>query len=345
MNYFSLLNNAFIIAEIGVNHNGSLDLAKRLIDAAKLSGADAVKFQTFNAETLASPDTPKVQYQIATTSKLESHFDMLKRLELSQDAHHELASYCDAAQIEFLSTPYDIASAQFLESMNIRLFKTASADIVDLPLQRYIASLGKPTIVATGMATLGEIERVVRIYEDAGNHHLVLLHCVSNYPCSDASLNLRAMNTMADAFKLPIGFSDHSDGFIAAVASVARGAKVIEKHFTLDVNMSGPDHRASSNPKDFHDLVTNVRRLEAMLGDHRKICQPEEIQMAKVSRKSLVLSRSIQRGEVLDLSDIQLRRPGNGIDASFILSIAGKTMRMSCVKGHQLRWSDVEGQQ
>jgi len=342
MNYFSSLKKVFIIAEIGVNHNGSIHLAKQLIDAAKHSGADAVKFQTFTAERLASPDTPKVDYQVATTSSQESHFEMLRRLELSEDAHHELASYSRAMQIDFLSTPYDIPSAQFLESMNVGIFKTASADLVDLPLQRYIASLRKPTIVATGMANLGEIERVVSIYEEAVNPHLVLLHCVSNYPCSDTALNLRAMNTVGDAFGLPVGYSDHSEGFTAAIVAVAGGAKVIEKHFTLDTNMIGPDHRASSTPLEFHELVTNIRRAERMLGDARKSCQPEEAQMAMVSRKSLVLSRSVRKGEVLDLSDMQLRRPGNGIDSSFMLAIAGKVMRRSCEKGHQLRWSDIE---
>jgi len=215
---------------------------------------------------------------------------------------------------------------------------------VDLPLQRYIASLGKPTIVATGMATLGEIEQVARIYEEAGNRDVILLHCVSNYPCSDESLNMRAMNTLADAFALPVGFSDHSEGFLAAVLSVARGAKVIEKHFTLDKGMAGPDHKASSTPEEFVDLVSNVRRAERMLGDQRKRCQPEERQMAMVSRKSLVLARSVQIGQVLDLSDMQLRRPGNGIDASYMSALAGKTMRRSCEAGHQLRWSDIEEQ-
>jgi N-acetylneuraminate synthase/N,N'-diacetyllegionaminate synthase len=342
MSYFSTLNNVLIIAEIGVNHNGDVQLAKKLIDAAKRSGADAVKFQTFTAETLALLDTPKVQYQVATTAAHESHFDMLKRLEMSREAHRELAIYCAAAQIEFLSTPYDISSAQFLEYMNVRIFKTASADLVDLPLQRYIASLGKPTIVATGMATLGEIERVVRIYEEADNREVMLLHCVSNYPCSDESLNMRAMNTLADAFALPVGFSDHSEGFLAAVLSVARGAKVIEKHFTLDKGMTGPDHKASSTPEEFADLVSNVRRAERMLGDQRKICQPEEKQMAMVSRKSLVLARPVQIGHVLDLSDMQLRRPGNGIDASYMSALTGKTMRKNCEAGHQLRWSDIE---
>jgi N,N'-diacetyllegionaminate synthase len=342
MNYFSLLSDVYIIAEIGVNHNGDVDLAKKLIDAAKLAGADAVKFQTFTAEALASPDTPKVSYQVGTTSIHESHFEMLKRLELSQDEHRELMIYCQKAQIEFISTPYDISSANFLDSMDIRFFKTASADLVDLPLQRYIASLGKPTIIATGMATLGEIERVVQIYEDLGNPHVILLHCVSNYPCSENSLNIRAMNTLAAAFALPIGFSDHSEGNIAAVLSVAMGAKVIEKHFTLDKGMVGPDHKASSNPEEFVDLVSKIRSAELILGKPRKICQPEERQMSAVSRKSLVLSRSVKKGDVLKSSDMELRRPGNGIDASFMSDLTGKTMRKNCVAGQQIRWTDLE---
>jgi len=344
MNHFCVLQKTFIIAEIGVNHNGDVDLAKRLIGEAKRTGADAVKFQTFTANTLAAPDTPKVRYQEETTSASESHFEMLQRLELSQDAHRELASYCSDQKIEFLSTPYDIVSAHFLESMGVKFFKTASADLVDLPLQRYIAATGKPTIVATGMANLSEIERVVRIYEEEGNKHLVLLHCVSNYPCSDMSLNMRSMNTLVESFDLPVGFSDHSEGSMAAVIAVARGAKVIEKHFTLDQGMSGPDHKASSTPKQFAELVKNVRRAEQMLGQKRKFCQPEERQMAKVSRKSIVLARSLRAGEVLEDECFQLRRPGTGIDASFMDTLAGKILRLDLPAGHQLSWQDVEDQ-
>lgn len=342
MSHFSALQRVFVIAEIGVNHNGDVDLAKRLIYAAKLSGADAVKFQTFTATTLAAADTPKVRYQEDTTAADESHFEMLRRLELSHDAHRELLAYCAACEIEFLSTPYDITSAQFLESIGVRIFKTASADLVDLPLQRYIASTGKPSIVATGMANLGEIERVVQLYEKAGNPHLVLLHCVSNYPCSDESLNLRAMNTMAQAFDFPVGFSDHSEGYLAAVIAVAQGAKVIEKHFTLDQGLPGPDHKASSTPEQFAELVLNVRRAEQMLGQRRKFCQPEERQMAMVSRKSIVLACPVSAGQALAHGDFQLRRPGTGIDASFMDKLAGRKLRMDLPAGHQLRWSDME---
>ena len=342
MNYFSALKQSFIIAEIGVNHNGDIALAKKLVEAAKKAGADAVKFQTFTAAALVSPGTPKVHYQLNTTSVDETHYEMLKRLELSKQAHLDLAAYCQVLGIDFISTPYDIQSAAFLEGIGVRFFKTASADLVDLPLQRFIAATGKSVIIATGMATLGEVEHVVNIYVEEGNTNVVLLHAVSNYPCSDESLNLRAMHTLAQAFSLPVGFSDHSEGYLGAVLSIAMGAKVIEKHFTLDKSMAGPDHKASSTPLEFAELVRNVRRAEQMLGSARKICQPEERQMATVSRKSLTLARDIKTGETLKDLDVQLMRPGSGIDASHISKIVGQKARISLNAGHQLKWSDIE---
>lgn len=342
MNYFNELKQVFIIAEIGVNHNGDIDLAKRLIDAAKKSGADAVKFQTFSARLLAAPTTPKVLYQESTTLASESHLEMLERLELTREQHIELAQYCQKKDIDFLSTPYDIESAIFLDSIGVRFFKTASADLVDLPLHRYIASTGKPTIVATGMGDLGEIERVVKIYEMANNFNLILLHCVSNYPCSDESLNMMSMNTLGAAFDLPYGYSDHSLGFLSSIIAVSRGAKVIEKHFTLDREMMGPDHKASSNPSEFSELVFNVKRAEKMLGIKRKGRQIEERQMAAISRKSIVLARSIRSGDVLTMGDFRLQRPGNGLDPSFIEKLVGMALRKDLAEGSQLRWSDLE---
>jgi len=340
-NFFRDVSRAYLIAEIGVNHNGDIDLAKQLIDIAKIAGADAVKFQTFSADSLVSPGTPKVNYQKNTTSPEETHYDMIRRLELDHQAHYDLFNYCAEKSIDFLSTPYDIDSAKFLLKLGVKLFKTASADLVDLPLQRYIASTGKPTIVATGMASLGEIDQVVDLYEEVGNPNLVLLHCVSNYPCSDQSLNLRAMNTLAQAFSLPVGFSDHSEGFLAAVIAASMGAKVIEKHFTLDKAMSGPDHRASSTPEEFAQLVQNVRQAEVMLGSPRKTCQSEERQMATVSRKSIVLARSMQVGEEITLSDIRMMRPGTGLGANLIPKVVGQKLRTDLDVGHQLTWADL----
>jgi N,N'-diacetyllegionaminate synthase len=342
-NLFSQMSRAYLIAEIGVNHNGDVGLAREMVLAAKRSGADAVKFQTFTAAALAKPDTPKVRYQETTTSGTETHYEMLRKLELRRADHLELVAFCSQVGIDFLSTPYDIESARLLGELGVKMFKTASADLVDLPLQRYIASTGKPAIVATGMSGLGDVEQVVDIYEAAGNPHVVLLHCVSNYPCSDHALNLRAMNTLASAFGLPVGYSDHSEGFLAAVISVAAGAKVIEKHFTLDKTMPGPDHMASSTPEEFAQLQQNVRRAERMLGSARKTRQPEEAQMAMVSRKSLVVARAMRAGEVLTASDLRLMRPGTGIPASFIPVIEGRRVVSDLDGLHQLRWTDLEG--
>ena len=342
-NFFSQLSQAYIIAEIGVNHNGDMAMARKMVLAAKSAGANAVKFQTFTAAALAARGTPKVLYQEVTTSQDESHYEMLYRLELSKSQHHELVALCSTVGIDFLSTPYDIQSAMFLNDLDVKVFKTASADIVDLPLQRYIASTGKPVLVATGMADLGEVEQVVNIFETAASPHLWLLHCVSNYPCSDASLNLRALNTLTHAFGLSVGYSDHSEGFLAAVTSVAMGAKVIEKHFTLDKNLPGPDHKASSTPKEFAELVQNVRRVELMLGSPRKACQPEERQMAEVSRKSLVLARAMRAGEKLTADDLCLMRPGTGIPANFIPQVEGLCVKTDLNALHQLRWNDLEG--
>ena len=341
--YFERLSRAYLIAEIGVNHNGNPTLARELVVAAKRAGADAVKFQTFTAASLVTPGTPKVEYQTRTSSPDESHHDMLERLELSEVAHRDLFAFCAATEIEFLSTPYDIESARFLATLGVTQFKTASADLVDLPLQDFIASTRIPAIVATGMASLGEVEQAVNVYRHHGNADFVLLHCVSNYPCSDESLNLRAMRTLAAAFGAPVGFSDHSDGFLAAATSVALGAKVIEKHFTLDKTMPGPDHRASSTPEEFAELVANVRRAERILGSANKVPQAEEQQMAQVSRKSLVATRELRAGSLIQAGDVRLMRPGSGLPASAIPAIVGRRTTRDIAALERLHWRDVEG--
>ncbi len=332
----------YIIAEIGVNHNGDMDIAKKLIDQAKLAGADAVKFQTFTAAKLAARDTPKVSYQKETVMANESHFEMLERLELSENNHRLLFDYCSEVDIEFLSTPYDIESAKFLLSLGVNYFKTASADLVDLPLHHYLASTGKLTFISVGMATLGEIEAVVKIYHNAGKSNFVLLHTVSNYPASDDSLNMRVMNTLERSFGVSVGYSDHSIGYLAAVIAVSRGAKVIEKHFTLDKSMPGPDHKASSTPEEFKDYVKNIRKAELMLGSHLKKRQLEECQMASVSRKSIVLSKRVDEGSILVIDDLQLQRPGNGILPNHLNSVVGRRVCRTLERGKQLRWTDLE---
>ena len=279
-NYFSTLGQCYLIAEIGVNHNGDMGLAQEMIHAAKDAGADAVKFQTFSAEKLVSHGTPKVRYQESTTALEESHYEMIHKLELSKKNHFLLKEAAEELGITFLSTPYDLESARFLtEELNVSFFKTASADIVDLPLHHYIASTGKPSIISVGMANLGEIETVTNLYRRQGSQDVILLHCVSNYPCDDGSLNLTVMETLKQAFQFPVGYSDHSVGTEAAVLSIAFGAKMIEKHFTLDKSLSGPDHRASSTPEEFAELAKAVRRAEVMMGSTVKVCQDEERQM------------------------------------------------------------------
>ena len=339
--FFSKLTKVYIIAEIGVNHNGNLNIAREMILAAKAAGADAVKFQSFSAESLVTKNTPKVPYQQVTSPKNESHYEMLLKLELSHSEQGELFLFCQGVGIDFISTPYDVESAKFLNELGVKIFKTASADIVDLPLQHYVASTGKPVIIATGMANLGEVEQVVNIFEEVNNHNLILLHCVSSYPCSDASLNLRAMTALKYAFGLSVGYSDHSEGFLAAAISVTLGAIVIEKHFTLDKNMIGPDHKASSTPEEFAELVKNIRRAECMLGSTRKACQPEEREMANVSRKSLVLSRPMRAGEIIKVDDLKLMRPGTGIPSSYISILLGRRVNADLNSLHQLRWSDL----
>lgn len=343
MNYFSALQQSFIIAEIGVNHNGDMELARKMIDAAKQSGADAVKFQTFTAETLVSQGTPKVSYQESTTSPEESHYEMIRKLELKWEAHAPLKEYCEKQGLTFISTPYDVDSARFLhEELDMVIFKTASADIVDLPLQRFIASTCKPVMVSVGMATIGEVETVAEVYRQAANTNMVLLHCVSNYPCADESLNLTVMNTIRQAFQVPVGYSDHSVGTEAATLSIALEAKVIEKHFTLDRELPGPDHRASSTPEEFKLLVHAVRRAERMLGSPIKQCQEEERQMSQVSRKSLRYSEDLAANTIINNESIMMKRPGNGLGAEFLEKIVGKKLIIDVNAGDAVNFDDLK---
>lgn len=331
--------SCYIIAEIGVNHAGSVALAKEMIDAAKKSGADAVKFQTFTAEKLVSAKTPKVKYQESTTDKDESHFQMIKDLEFSYEDHMPVFEYCNQLDIDFISTPYDVESAEFLVSIGVKIFKTASADIVDLSLQRFIAQHAERAIVSTGMATLGEIERVVDIYRKS-KCDLTLLHCVSNYPCATESLNLNVLTTLKHAFMCNVGYSDHALGPLPAVAAVALGASIIEKHFTLDKLMIGPDHKASSDPKEFAELVQSVRCTEIALGSPIKSVQEEEKQMREVSRKSLFLNRDVQEGEILTYDMFELKRPGTGLYEAELSSIIGLFSSKQLVKGQMLKIGD-----
>jgi N,N'-diacetyllegionaminate synthase len=315
----------FIIAEAGVNHNGDLDLARRLIDVAKDSGADAVKFQTYKTEAGMTPNAPKAEYQMVTTDTSESQFEMLKQLELTPEAHRELQEYCVERGILFLSSIFDEESAELLEKLDVPSFKIPSGEITNLPLLRYTASKGRPMILSTGMSDLDEVRAAVQAIQETGNQDLILLHCVSAYPAPPEDINLRAMRTLEDAFDLPIGFSDHTLGVDIAVAAVAMGACVIEKHFTLDRTMPGPDHQASLTPNELHELVRSIRNIETAMGDGRKEIAPSEVDTAVVSRKSVVAVRNISAGITITGDHVGLKSPATGLPPSMMDRVIGRT--------------------
>src|SRR6185503_9867857 len=314
----------FMIAEAGVNHNGDLKLARALIDVAVEAGADAVKFQTFQADRLATPDAPKAEYQLQTTGNAESQFEMLRRLELSEDAHRELQAYCHERGIIFLSTPFDEEAVDLLDELGVPGFKISSGDLTNSPLLEHVAGKGKPVILSTGMSELSELIEAVSVLNTAGCENPVLLHCVSNYPADPVEINLRAMQTMRSAFDVPVGFSDHTEGIDVAVAAVALGACVIEKHFTLDRTLPGPDHRASLEPAELHQLVQSIRRIESALGTGRKAPAASEVEIAKVARRSLFAGTDIAAGATLKREMVIVRRPGTGISPSQLNTLLGR---------------------
>jgi N-acetylneuraminate synthase len=328
----------FIIAEAGVNHNGDVELARRLVDVAVEAGADAVKFQTFRAEQLVTPDAPKANYQLQATSGAESQFEMLRRLELSPEAHRELFKYCRQRGILFMSAPFDEECADFLEDLGMLVYKIPSGEITNLPFLAHVARKGKPIIVSTGMSTMDEVKVAVRTIEKAGNKNFVLLHCVSAYPANPADANLQAMHTMSTEFNVPVGYSDHTPGIEVALAAVALGACVIEKHITLDRSLPGPDHQASLEPDELGVLVRGVRSVEKALGHGRKEPAPSEADIAAVARKSLVAARDIPPGTVLAEDDVAIKRPGTGLSPALRHRLVGRTARTDIAAGTVLTW-------
>ncbi len=317
----------FIIAEAGINHNGDINTAYKLIDVAIDAGADSVKFQTLNTEKLVSRYAPKAEYQDKNIGVNDSQFVMLKKLELSCSEFEKLKEYCDTKGILFLSTPFDEESSDFLESIGMKVFKIPSGEVANKPLIEHIAKKGKPIILSTGMSFLAEVEEAigwineccvsVRSKEKLGDYRfsvpLTILHCVSNYPTPPEDVNLLAMKTMEAAFGLPVGYSDHTAGIEISVGAVALGAIVIEKHFTLDKNMDGPDHSASLDPAELKAMVSAIRNMEKALGDGLKQPAPSEFNVRDVARKSLVAARAIKAGEKIKEEDIVIKRPGTGI--------------------------------
>ena len=308
-------NSVFIIAEAGVNHNGSSVIAKKLIDAAAESGADAVKFQTFKAENLVCKNAQKAEYQKQTTDIEESQFEMIKKLELDIDAHKELLIYCAAKNILFLSTPFDHDSIDLLNQLGLEIFKIPSGEITNLPYLRHIGSLNKSIILSTGMADLGEIEDALDVLIEAGTpkEMITVLHANTEYPTPMEDVNLRAMQTIANAFKIGVGYSDHTLGIEVDIAAVAMGAKVIEKHFTLDKTMHGPDHKASLEPDELKSMVQAIRNIEKALSNGIKKPSRSETVNIEIVRKSIVAARAIEAGEILSEENLAIKRPGNGI--------------------------------
>ncbi|MEY3176171.1 MAG: N,N-diacetyllegionaminic acid synthase [Planctomycetota bacterium] len=331
----------FVIAEVGVNHNGRLDLALRSIDVAKEAGADAVKFQTFRAERLVTKNAQAARYQTENLGVVKSQFEMLKELELSDADHERIVNHCRACGIQFMSTPFDEDSADLLHGLGMELFKVPSGELTNLPLLRHIAGFGRPMVISTGMSTLGDVEAAVNAVEAAGNRQIVLLHCVSNYPAAAADVNLRAMLSMRSAFGLPVGYSDHTLGIEVGLASVALGACVLEKHFTLDRTLPGPDHRASAEPAELRQLIAGVRTIEAALGAGRKAPCASELDTAKAARKSLVAATDMAAGTLLTEELIAIRRPGTGLPPAMKPYLVSRTLRVGVAAGDLLRLEDV----
>ena len=353
----------FVIAEAGVNHNGSLDLARELVDVAAEAGADAVKFQTFSAERLVDRHAPKAAYQVRRTGGGESQLEMLRRLELSESDHEVLIAHARARSIAFLSTPFDLPSLRLLtERFGVETIKVPSGEITNGPFLLAIAGVARRVILSTGMSTLAEVEAALEVLAfgfqgaagvapgrrafaasyatDAGRaalrERVSLLHCTSEYPAPAGDVNLRAMDTLAHAFGLPVGYSDHTAGFHIALAAVARGARVLEKHFTLDRTLPGPDHEASLEPLELRAMVGAVREIERALGDGVKRPMPSELDTRSVARRRLVASRAIQAGETLGEENVTCMRPGVGMSPMAFWEVAGRVAARSYAAGEAL---------
>ena len=332
----------FIIAEAGVNHNGELELAKQLVDVAVDAGADAVKFQTFKVDAVVSSGAPKAGYQKLTTDASETQHAMLRRLELSHDAHRDLFCHCQDRGIVLLSTPFDHDSASFLVEIGVPVLKVPSGEVTNLPFLRFLGSLGRPLILSTGMCYLGEVERAVHVLREADCDQVVLLHCVSSYPAQPADANLRAMHTLREAFGLPVGYSDHTLGIEVPLAAAALGAAIVEKHVTLDRALPGPDHQASLEPHEFKAMVNGIRLVEAALGDGRKEPTGAEIENRSTVRRSLAATVDISEGSILTAEMLTALRPGVGISPTRLDRVIGRRLVRARKAGEILSWGDLE---
>jgi N,N'-diacetyllegionaminate synthase len=321
-------NKTLIIAEAGVNHNGDIELAKKLIDTAAEAGADVVKFQTFVSKNLVSKSAPKAAYQKATTAVTESQLEMLRRLELTETDHHILIAHCESHGIEFLSTAFDHESIALLKKIGIKIGKVPSGEITNLPYLRQMASAFPAIILSTGMSTMQEIRDALKILIDNGTskENITVLHCNTEYPTPMEDVNLLAMDSIKKEFNIKVGYSDHTVGIEVPIAAVALGAEIIEKHFTLDRNMEGPDHKASLEPDQLKAMISAIRNIEKAVGDGIKKPSSSEMKNISIARKSLVAAHNLFKGHIVELNDIAIKRPGTGISPMRIKEIIGKKL-------------------
>lgn len=332
----------FIIAEAGVNHNGDLNLAKQLIDIAVEAGADAVKFQTFHADNVVTRTAEKAEYQKTTTASDESQYDMIKKLELPDDAFRELSDYATAKGIIFLSTPFDERSVDLLDDIGVPAFKIPSGEITNFPLLKKVAEKHRPIILSTGMATLGEVEEAFQFLKENGSEDIVLLHCTTSYPAPIESVNLRAMDTLRCAFQVPVGYSDHTEGITIPIAAAAMRARVIEKHFTIDKTLPGPDHLASLEPNELQAMVTAIRDLESALGNGHKKPNEIEEEIKIIARRSIVANMDINKGDLIKADMVTIKRPGIGIEPKYYESLIYMKAKRAIKKDQAITWEMVE---
>ena len=332
-------NKVYIIAEAGVNHNGDIELAKKMIEVASQAGVDAVKFQSFKSENLVTKDAVKAEYQKKSTSSSESQFLMLKKLELNIDAHKILKDHCSKNGVEFLSSPFDLDSIDLLNNLGLDIFKIPSGEINNVPFIRKIAALNKKVILSTGMSTLGEIEFALGLLTEGGTlkENITVLHCNTEYPTPFEDVNLLAMQTIKSAFKVNVGYSDHTNGIEVPVAAVALGAQVIEKHFTLDKEMEGPDHKASLCPDELRAMVNALRNIESALGSGVKLPSKSELKNRDVVRKSIIAACDIKKGDIFNDTNLTVKRPGKGISPLLWDDIIGKVAKQDYLKNDLIR--------
>lgn len=341
MNVFKLIKNkTFIIAEAGVNHNGDIRLAKKLVDKAKTSGVDAIKFQTFKTENLVVKKAEMASYQKKNIGKKKSQLEMLKKLELTYKDFRELKKYCDKKRIIFLSTPHTEDAIDFLKPL-VPIYKIGAGDLTNLPFLEKIAKKGKPIILSTGMATLNEIREAVETIKKQKNNKLILLHCTTNYPCPSEEVNLRVIQTLKKNFNLPVGYSDHTLGIIVPIMAVAMGAKVLEKHFTLDKNLLGPDHKASLEPEELKEMVEAIRKTEIALGTGVKKSNKSEEKIKKIIRKSIIAKIDIPKRTKITKNMLIIKRPGIGIEPKYLNKVIGKRAKKNIKKDSLIKFQDL----